>query len=107
MQLKANGMYYPLQPIQGNGGNPETTNTTSDNWNFYEPLLLSNNYLFSTNTPMPRINQKNFAINGRCYDTNNRRTYLDKSIYNTQPTNWNAAYATLNSMGGVQGLVNG
>jgi len=35
MQLKANGMYYPLQPIQGNGGNPETTNTTGDNWNFY------------------------------------------------------------------------
>lgn len=35
MQFKANGNYYPLQPILGNGGNPEVVDTTEDNWNFY------------------------------------------------------------------------
>lgn len=32
---------------------------------------MSNNYLFNTNTPSPKINMKNFAINGRCYDVTN------------------------------------
>lgn len=56
---------------------------------------------------MPRINQKNFAINGRIYNTSNKNTYLDKSLYNSQPTNFNAAFATLGLMGGAQKLING
>ena len=36
--------------------------------------MLSNGFLFNTNTPIPRINTKNFAINGRIYDTTNTRT---------------------------------
>lgn len=35
MQLKANGAWYPLQPIQGNAGNPETVDVNGDNWDFY------------------------------------------------------------------------
>lgn len=31
---------------------------------------------------MPKINQKNFAINGRCYNSANTRTFLDSSLYN-------------------------
>ena len=31
---------------------------------------------------MPKINQKNFAINGRIYDTDNVATFLDpKTMY--------------------------
>ena len=82
LQFKANGFYYPLQPIQGNAGNPEQIDTTGDNWNFYELLLLSNNYLFNVNMPLPRINQKNFAINGRIYDTNDMRPLMPIKLYN-------------------------
>ena len=35
MQLKANTVYYPMQPIQGNAGNPVKIDQTGDNWNFY------------------------------------------------------------------------
>ena len=72
MQLRANTVYYPIQPIIGHAGNPQTIDQNGDNWNFYELLLLSNNYLFSANSPAPRINTKNFAINGRIYDIYNR-----------------------------------
>lgn len=82
MQFKANGFYYPLQPILGNAGNPDTLDTSGDNWDFYEPLLLSNNFLFNTNTPMPRINTKNFAVNGRCYNTANTGTMMPPQYYN-------------------------
>jgi hypothetical protein len=34
MQLKANTVYYPVQPILGNAGNPEAIDQTGDNWNF-------------------------------------------------------------------------
>jgi D-alanyl-D-alanine carboxypeptidase len=70
-----------LQPIPGNAGNPEALDATGDNWNFYELLLLSNNYLFNTNFPISRINQKNFAINGRCYDTTRTDTLLDSNVF--------------------------
>lgn len=63
MQIKLNTSYYPSQPIVGNAGNPQLVDTSGDNWPFYEQLLLSNNFLFNTNFPFPKINQKNFAIN--------------------------------------------
>lgn len=85
MQLKANGVYYPLQPINGNAGNPETIDTTGNNWPFYEQLLLSNNFLFNTNTPIPRINQKNFAINERIYRTNRQEPMISRSLYSKIP----------------------
>jgi hypothetical protein len=49
-------------------------------------LLLSNNYLFNTNFPIPRINQKNFAVNGRCYDASNTNMLLSNSLYNPGAT---------------------
>lgn len=82
MQMKANGMWYPLQPIVGNGGNPEDMGTSGDNWNYYELLLLNNNFMFNTNTPYPRINPKNFAVNGRIYDTSKTSTLLPASLQN-------------------------
>lgn len=45
-------------------------------------ILLSNNYLFSTNTPAPKINKKNFAINGRIYDTSNTKTLYPTAVLN-------------------------
>jgi hypothetical protein len=35
MQIKANGQWYPLQPITGNAGMPEILDTSGDNWDFY------------------------------------------------------------------------
>ena len=35
MQLRANTIYYPIQPIVGNAGNPEMIDQTGDNWPFY------------------------------------------------------------------------
>jgi hypothetical protein len=43
-------------------------------------VMLSNNYLFNVNSPSPRVNAKNFAINGRCYDPKIRASYLDPQI---------------------------
>lgn len=37
--------------------------------------MLANNYFLNVNTPLPKINPKNFAINGRLYDVNNKKTY--------------------------------
>lgn len=34
--------------------------------------------------PLPKINTKNFAINGRCYNVANVGTFWDKSLHN----NW-------------------
>jgi len=50
---------------------------------------------------MPRINQKNFAINGRIYDTNNQSPMLDPSYWNVSLQNFNQGYASLNAMGGM------
>jgi len=47
---------------------------------------LSNNYLFSTNFPCPRINSKNFAINSRIYDTTATGTLYNSSIVKTTTT---------------------
>jgi hypothetical protein len=38
---------------------------------------MAYNYKFVTNTPQPRINSYNFAINGRCYDPTNMATYYN------------------------------
>ena len=38
--------------------------------------MMSNNYKFVTNTPQPRINAWNFAINGRCYNAANTATFF-------------------------------
>jgi hypothetical protein len=72
--------------------------TSGDNWNFYETLLLSNNFLFSTNSPTPKINTKNFAINSRCYDINNVNTYLNPKDYNTNQGDWGAVMNTVENM---------
>ena len=43
---------------------------------------MSNNFLFNTNHPFPKINQKNFAVNGRCYDVTNKNTLYPKNMIN-------------------------
>ena len=83
MQFKANGNYFPLQPVLGNAGNPQTLDSTGDNWEFFELLMLANNYFMNLNSPMPKINTRNFAVNGRFYDVNNRKTYQPLSTVNT------------------------
>lgn len=45
--------------------------------------MLANNYFMNLNSPMPKINTKNFAINGRFYDVHNRKTYQPLSTVNT------------------------
>ena len=47
--------------------------------------------------PLPRINQKNFAINGRIYDTSSNATLFPTSLYNTTQPDWNSTYNSLNS----------
>lgn len=95
-QIKFNLEYYPPQPIVGNAGNPEMLDNTGDNSPFVELLLLSNNYLFSTNIPNPKINTKNFALNSRIYDPNATNTLYDPTIVSrSTPYTW-----TSNSVNG-------
>lgn len=84
MQFKANGNFFPLQPVLGNAGNPQSLDNTGDNWEYYELLLLANNYFMNANTPLPKINTRNFAINGRFYDVNNKKTYQPMETANTE-----------------------
>lgn len=95
MQIKFNSEYYPSQPIIGNAGNPQYLDTTGDNWEFYKQLLLSNNYLFNTNIPLPKINTRNFAVNKRCYDPTRTTTFYDPKMYGNFSYNWN--YQSVNS----------
>ena len=61
-------------------------------------MLLSNNFLFSTNYPYPKINPKNFAINRRIYDTSATSAYMSPSLYNQSPTSLGGYVTSLNSM---------
>lgn len=36
--------------------------------------------MFNTNVPFPRINPKNFAVNGRIYNTNKTGTLLPSDL---------------------------
>lgn len=67
-----------------------SNNDDDDNSNFVENLYWSNDYMFAK-TPLPRINQYNFAINDRIYNVNNKNTYYDPAILN------NINYAFTNS----------
>lgn len=51
--------------------------------------------MFVTNTPQPRINSYNFAINSRCYDVTQNTSYFDKNMFNNGSYSWN-----LNSVNG-------
>ena len=76
-----------------------------DNWDFYEQILLSNNFLFSTNYPYPKINPKNFAINGRFYNTNATAPLMTAACYNqTQNTMGMTAY--VNSLATLPSNIN-
>ena len=44
--------------------------------------MLSNNFLFNTNNPMPKINTKNFAVNCRPYNVKNQKTLYDPNMVN-------------------------
>lgn len=44
--------------------------------------------MFNLNVPMPRINKTNFAINGRCYNTSNTKTYYDPNMFLNSGYNW-------------------
>lgn len=44
---------------------------------------------------MPRINTKNFALNGRIYNTNNNWTRYDSAMY--KDPNYNFSYQSINA----------
>lgn len=46
-------------------------------------LLKSDNYLFSVNSNLSRVNRINFAINNRIYDPSNQNTMLPAGLSNT------------------------
>jgi hypothetical protein len=46
--------------------------------------------MFSSNSPMPRINAYNFAINDRCYNVYNTHTLYDPAMINDPNYLWNA-----------------
>jgi len=52
--------------------------TSGDNQEFLQYLLMTYNYKFVTNVPQPRINAFNFAVNGRIYDPSVRGSMYDK-----------------------------
>jgi hypothetical protein len=87
-QVKFNTEFFPSQPIIGNAGNPQALDQTGDNWPFYEQLLLSSNFLFNTNIPLPKINQKNFAVNRRCYNPKNTATYYPAALICNPAYTW-------------------
>lgn len=61
-------------------------------------LLLSNNYLFSTNIPQPKINKYNFSLNKRIYNPqNNVNPLYNPAIYNVGPAKLSWNYADINS----------
>lgn len=58
-----------------------------DNTPFYNQLLKSLDYMFSTNYPAPKINKYNFAVNNRIYDPSNKGSLYPPSAYmNPQST---------------------
>lgn len=44
--------------------------------------------MFNKVNPWPRINAYNFAINERCYDITNRKTFYDKQMINNPLYQW-------------------
>lgn len=56
--------------------------------------------MFSTNYPYPKINPKNFAINGRFYDTSAVKPFMSASIYNQTPNtgNMNGYFTSLSTI---------
>lgn len=42
--------------------------------------------MFNKINPWPRINAYNFAINERCYDVTNKKTFYDPAMYNKKNT---------------------
>jgi len=57
-------------------------------------LLLSNNFLFNTNIPAPKINKKNFAINSRIYDTSNKKTLYNPNNAHYTGSGWRVTDVT-------------
>lgn len=87
MQLKFNTDFYPAQPITGNGGCPVQIDQSGDNSEFLQYLLMTYNYRFATNTPQPRINSFNFAVNARNYDpTQTTSFYNPNTLFNNTAT---------------------
>lgn len=48
---------------------------------------MTYNYRFVTNTPQPRINSFNFAVNGRCYYPSATGAYYNSNLLYTNGTN--------------------
>lgn len=62
---------------------------TGDNWPYYQLILLSNNFLFNTNVPQPKVNKKNFAINSRIYDASNNKPLYNRALCSKGKTAYN------------------
>lgn len=64
--------------------------------------MLSNNYIFNLNVPMPKINKVNFAINGRIYNPNNTQTYYDPKMWENINYKWTANSVNMDTALGLQ-----
>lgn len=56
------------------------------------------------NVPMPRINKTNFAINGRCYNTSNQRTFYDPAMYQNQNYVWTSNSVNMDTAMGMPSI---
>ena len=104
MQIRLKTQFYPSQPIVGNAGNPEYYQGQSDNAPFLRQLYLSNNYIFNLNTPMPKINRVNFAINGRNYNVKNTQTFYDPDMYLNPNYKWTQNSVNIDTAMGMSAL---
>lgn len=59
----------------------EALDNTGDNSDFMQLLLMSNNYLFTTNIPQPKINPYNFSLNERIYDPSKTTSLYDPNMW--------------------------
>lgn len=64
-------------------------------------LMLSTNYLFNTNIPLPKINMKNFAINGRIYNPKNTATFYDPNMLTNPNYTWTSNSVNMDTAMGM------
>lgn len=64
--------------------------------------MLSNNYVFNLNIPMPKINKTNFAINGRIYNPSNNKTYYDPNMWQNKTYQWTSSSVNMDTAMGMQ-----
>lgn len=57
--------------------------------------------MFNKVNPWPRINAYNFAINDRCYDITNKKTYYESSMQNNELYKFNQGSVNIDTALGM------